>query len=291
MKSHVSSMILLIAVMIIWGSSFAVTKNSVKAVPPIFFALLRMTVASVLLLTVAQFRGGTSKIPRPVPWIIIGLMGLTGTCLYYICFNISLLYTTASVGALIQSFIPIVTALLALVFLKERLSVKSMLGIAISITGVLLIIFMAGPNEKAKNPFPGNMLMLASVFIWAIYTILAKRIAHIDPIVVTAYSIAIGTLLLIPATFFELAGKPFPKIAAQTWFGAIYLGAISSAIGLLLYNRSLKHLSASETSSFLNLMPVIAVITAVIFLGETLTLWQVGGGVLVLTGVFISLKK
>ena len=205
-------MILLIAVMIIWGSSFAVTKNSVKAVPPIFFALLRMTVASVLLLIVAQFRGGTSKIPRPVPWIIIGLMGLTGTCLYYICFNISLLYTTASVGALIQSFIPIVTALLALVFLKERLSVKSMLGIAISITGVLLIIFMAGPNEKAKNPFLGNMLMLASVFIWAIYTILAKRIAHIDPIVVTAYSIAIGTLLLIPLRFLNWPASHFRRL-------------------------------------------------------------------------------
>src|SRR5690348_8495329 len=116
MKSHVSSMILLTAVMIIWGSSFAVTKNSVNAVPPVFFALLRMTVASVLLLIVAQFRGGTSKIPKPVPWIIIGLMGLTGTCLYYICFNISLQYTTASVGALIQSFIPIVTALLAFIF-------------------------------------------------------------------------------------------------------------------------------------------------------------------------------
>ena len=291
MKNQASSIILLISVMIIWGSSFAVTKNSVNTIPPIFFALLRMSIASILLLIAAQFRSRTSKIPKPLPWKAFLLMGLTGTCLYYICFNNSMVYTTASVGALIQSFIPIVTAVLAMIFLKESLSTKRLVGIAISITGVLLIILMAAPGGRAQNPLLGNLLMLASVFIWATYTILAKRVAHIDPIVVTAYSIALGTLLLIPATIVELAGKPFPVITTRSWLSALYLGAISSGLGLLLYNRSLKHLSAGETASFLNLMPVIAVTTAVMFLGEHLTLWQVGGGALVLTGVFFSLKK
>jgi drug/metabolite transporter (DMT)-like permease len=108
---------------------------------------------------------------------------------------------------------------------------------------------------------------------------------------ITAYSIAVGTLFLIPAAFIELSGKPFPNLSTRSWLSAIYLGAISSSIGLLLYNRSLKHLEASETASFLNLMPVIGVITAVIFLGEQITMWQVTGGALVLTGVFISIKK
>src|SRR5690349_21843698 len=183
MKNQTSSIILLIAVMIIWGSSFAVTKNSVNAVPPIFFALLRLSIVSILLLVAAQFRARSSKILKPLPWKAFLLMGLTGTCLYYICFNSSLVYTTASVGALIQSFIPIVTAVLALIFLKEPLSIKRLIGIAISITGVLLIILMAVPGGKAKNPLLGNLLMLASVVIWATYTILAKRVAHIDPIV------------------------------------------------------------------------------------------------------------
>lgn len=291
MKNQVSSILLLIAVMIIWGSSFAVTKDSVNNVPPVFFALLRMSVASLILLIVAQVRGGISKIKRPVPWKIIFLMGLTGTCLYYICFNTALVYTTASTGALIQSFIPVVTVILAFIFLKEPLSVKRLIGIGISIAGVLFIIFMAAPAGKAKNPFLGNLLILASVFIWATYTILAKRVSHIDPIMVTAYSITVGTLLLIPVVLIELSGKPFPKLSGRTWLSAIYLGAISSSIGLLLYNRSLKHLKAGETASFLNLMPVIGVITAVIFLGEHINLWQVVGGALVLTGVFISIKK
>jgi drug/metabolite transporter (DMT)-like permease len=291
MKNQVSSILLLITVMIIWGSSFAVTKESVNNVPPIFFALVRMSIASVILLIAAQTRGGISKIPRPIPWMIILLMGLTGTCLYYICFNTAMVYTMASMGALIQSFIPVVTVILAFIFLKEPVSVRKLVGIGISIAGVLFIIFMAAPSGKAKNPLLGNLLMLASVFIWATYTILAKRVAHIDPIMVTAYSIALGTLFLIPAAFVELSGKSIPKLSGQSWLSAIYLGAISTSIGLLLYNRSLKYLEASQTASFLNLMPVIGVSTAVIFLGEHLTLWQVFGGVLVLTGVFISIKK
>lgn len=218
-------------------------------------------------------------------------MGLTGTCFYYICFNTALVYTTASMGALIQSFIPVVTVILAFIFLKEPLSVRRLVGIGISIAGVLFIIFMAAPAGKAKNPLPGNLLILASVFIWATYTILAKRVSHIDPILVTAYSIGVGALLLIPAVFIELSGKSFPTLSAKTWLSAIYLGAISTSIGLLLYNRSLKHLEAGQTASFLNLMPVIGVITAVIFLGEQITLWQITGGALVLTGVFISIKK
>ena len=254
-------------------------------------SILIFSLASILLLIVAQARGGISKIPRPVPWKIIVLMGITGTTVYYICFNTALVYTMASTAALIQSFIPVVTVILAFIFLKEPLSVKRLIGIGISIAGVLFIIFMAAPGGKAKNPLLGNLLILASVFIWATYTILAKRLAYIDPIMVTAYSITVGTLFLIPAAFIELSGKSFPNFPVRTWLSAIYLGAMSTGIGLLLYNRSLKHLKAGETASFLNLMPVIGVITSVIFLGENITLWQVLGGALVLTGVFISIKK
>jgi drug/metabolite transporter (DMT)-like permease len=291
MKNRVSSIALLTLTMVIWGSSYVITKVSLNAVPPISFALIRMSVASVLLLILVQVRGGISKMQRPVPWMTIALMGLTGTCLYYICFNMALSYTSASNAAIIQSFIPIVTALLAFIFLKETLPVKHLFGMGISTVGVLLIIFLSGPGGKAKNLFLGNMLMLSTVLFWSIYTILAKRLANIDPVAVTAYSIAFGTLLLIPATVFELYSRPLPAISAKSWLSAIYLGSVSSAACLLLYNRSLKHLDASQTAGFLNLMPVIGVMTAVLFLGEKLTLWQIGGGALVLAGVLISLRK
>lgn len=291
MGSRVLAIILLILVMIIWGTSYAVTKDSLAEVPPILFAFLRLFIASVLLVALAQMRGGTAKLPRPIPWATIALMGLAGVCLYYTGFNLSLVYTSASQGALIQSFIPIVTALLAAIFLKESLSVKRLLGIGISIAGVVLIILLTAPSTNAQNPMLGNVLMLGTVVIWAVYTILAKRVADVDPLVVTAYATAFGTLLLIPAALFELSSKSFPAISGSVLLSIVYLGAVSSAGGLLLYNQSLKHLEASQTANFMNLMPVIGVAVAVLFLGESLTLWQIVGGALVLIGVWISLQN
>jgi drug/metabolite transporter (DMT)-like permease len=291
MGNKVSAVVLLVVVMVIWGSAYAVTKASVAEIPPILFAVLRNFVASILLVAVAQMRGGITNLPRPVPWATIALMGLTGISLYYIGFNVSLFYTSASQGALIESFIPIVTALLAAVLLKESLSAKRLLGIGISTAGVLLIIILTTPNSNARNPLLGNGLMLGTVVVWSIYTILAKRLAETDQLVVTAYSTAFGTLLLIPAAIYESSGKSFPAISASGWLSVLYLGAVASAGAYWLYNRSLKYLEASQTAIFMNLLPVIGVAVAVLFLGESLTVWQLTGGALVLLGVWVSLQS
>lgn len=291
MNKRLSAIILLIVAMIIWGSAFAVTKASLAEVPPVLFAFLRYVIASVLLVAFVVFGGKLAKIPRPVPWTAIALMGASGVFLYTVAYNISLVYTSAAQGALVQSFIPIVTVLFAAFFLKETLSPIRLLGIGVSIGGIFLIMFFAEGSADAPNTFLGNALMLLSVILWAAYTIFAKRLAEFDPFVITTGATLTGTILLAPAALFELGGANFPQITASGWTGVIYLGVFSSAVAMLLYNRSLQHLNAGQTANFLNLMPVVAVLVAVIFLGESPTFWQIAGGVLVLSGVWISLQK
>src|SRR5918911_565182 len=125
------SILLVLVAVVIWGSTYVVTKGGVEDVPPMLFALLRYCVASALLVPIALVRGGTSRLPRPTPWGRLALMGLTGVALYYAGFNLGLTYTTASQGALIQSSIPAVTAAVAVIMLRERLSARRMLGIAL----------------------------------------------------------------------------------------------------------------------------------------------------------------
>ncbi len=291
MNKRLSAIILLIVAMIIWGSAFAVTKASLAEVPPVLFAFLRYVIASVLLAVFVVFSGKLTKIPRPVPWTAIALMGVSGVFLYTVAYNISLVYTSAAQGALVQSFIPAVTALLAAAFLKETLSPIRLLGIGISIAGIFLIMFFAEANESAPNSFLGNLIMLLSVVLWAAYTLFAKRLANFDPLIITTGATIAGTILLASAALFELGGKNFPSISASGWTGVIYLGVFSSAVAMLLYNRSLQCLNAGETANFLNLMPVVAVLIAVVFLGESPTFPQIAGGTLVLFGVYISLQK
>ncbi|MDQ3998174.1 MAG: DMT family transporter [Gemmatimonadota bacterium] len=286
MSGRAFSILLLLAAVLIWGSTYVITKTGVEEVPPMLFALLRYCVASLLLAPLALLRARPLRGSPPPPATLV-LMGLTGVALYYAGFNLSLTYTTASQGALVQSSIPAVTAILAVVWLRERLSARRMLGIGLAIVGVMLVVAGAPSDDGARAPLVGNLLMCGTVLTWGVYTMLAKRVAGTDAIAVTAAVSVIGTVMLIPAALAEAAGAPTPAISADAWLRIIYLGALPSAAGYLLYNRALRDLDASQVGAFTNLSPVIGAVSGVVFLGETITPLAIGGGVTALVGVWM----
>jgi drug/metabolite transporter (DMT)-like permease len=278
----------LVLVMVIWGSAFAVTKASLATIPPIVFAFLRFTVASILLLSLSYARRRGIVATYLSSWRTLSLMGLMGITLYYLSYNLALLYTTASQGALIQSGIPVATALLAVFLLKERISAWQATGIGLSILGVAMVVLNSPPSGEARNPLLGSLLMLGTVLLWSLYTIFAKRLMHADQLLVTTTSTVFGTLLLAPIAVFELWGQALPVIPPGAWFRVLYLGALSSAGCYLLYNWSLTHLEASQTANFINLIPIIGITIAVLFLGEAIVPLQLFGGLLVLLGVWLA---
>ena len=288
MHSRPLSIVLLLIAVVIWGAAYVVTKSGLSELPPMLFALLRYCVASLLLVPLALARGGLAKLPRPVPWKTLALMALNGVALYYLLFNIALTHTTASHVALIQSSFPAVMAIMAVLWLHERLTRQRVLGIVLAVAGVALIVARNEPDASARDPFIGNVLTFGSVLLWTVYTILAKRVADADAIAVTAIVAVLGTIMLVPAALIENANAPIPSISAESWFKIVYLGALASAVAYLLYNRALRDVDASLAGIFTNLSPVIGVISGVIFLGESMTLTAILGGVLVLGGVLIS---
>jgi uncharacterized membrane protein len=134
----------LVFLMLVWGSTFVVTKAAVAETPPMLAAFLRFIVAAVVLLPLAVIRGGFKRLPRPLPLGTMLLMGVTGFVLYYAGFNYAIAYASASQGALIQALIPAVIALAAVLFLHERPSRKRWIGIALSIAGVALVVSASG---------------------------------------------------------------------------------------------------------------------------------------------------
>ena len=288
MRGRPLSFALLFVALFIWGFAYVVTKSGLSTVPPMLFALLRYCVASVLLVPLALARGGLGRLPRPVPWVTLVLMSLTGVALYYVLFNLAIAFTTAAQTALIQSSFPAVVAVMAVVWLHERIARRRVIGIALAIAGVVLIIAQTAPDASARDPLLGNALGVASVVSWGAYTILAKRIADADPIAVTAVVSLVGTVLLIPAALIENADVSLASIPADGWGAIIYLGALASAVSYLLYTRALRDIDASLVGTFVNLSPVIGVISGVLVLGEPIATIAIVGGVMVLAGVWIS---
>ena len=278
----------LVLVMCIWGSAFTITKAA--GVPPVLLALLRFSLASAILLPLAlpRRKRGVRSPSGAREWSTIAAMGLCGFTLNQAGANLALDYTTATQGALIQSVIPVATALLAALLLKERPSGRRMLGIGLSLAGVAALVLVAAPSERASRPLLGGAIMLGSVLMWACYTILGKRLSGVDPLMITAYSSVFGALFLLPLALLESGGRMFPAISAQGWLAVLYLGALASATANLVYNRALTVLDASQTATFINLVPIVGVAVAVIFLGEPVLALQMVGGAVALVGVWLA---
>jgi drug/metabolite transporter (DMT)-like permease len=201
-----------------------------------------------------------------------------------------MLYISASQGALVQASIPAMTALVAVLWLRERASTSRWVGIALSVAGVL-IVFSGGSSDGSGSALLGCLLMFASVVCWALYTAMAKRVAAFDSIVITASVTATGALLLLPLSLYEFATAGIQALPAKAWLGVLYLGCIASGLAYMLYNASLRHLDASEVGVYTNLIPVVGVLTGVIVLGEPLTLRIIAGAAVVAIGVWLTSRS
>jgi drug/metabolite transporter (DMT)-like permease len=291
MKKHLG-LISIIFVMLVWGSSVAVTKVLVADIPPLFFAFLRFLIASVCLLPVFIFSKQTStKQLKRSDYAYLTLMGLLGVTFFYIAFNLSLKYTSASTGALIQGSLPVIIAVLGLIFLKEKLSKLQIAGILLSTAGVAAVGFFTG-DDQSGDTLKGNLLMIAAMVCWGLYTIISRKLSHINSLTVTCLSGFTGTILLLPAALIDLHNQGNTiSLSLNDWLALIYLGAMASALCYFLYNKALETLPAAQVGNFLNLDPIVGVIIAFIFLDDHITTMHIIGSVCVLAGITMSSIK
>ncbi len=274
--------------MIVWGSTYAVTKAAVREIPPFTLAVLRHIVAAGVLVPIAIARGGLMRLPRPFPLAPLAWMGLTGIAVLTVGYNYGLIYGSASQGALIYALSPAAVALAAWLGLRESLSGRRIAGITLSVAGALLVVAFGESGGAAPRPLLGAACMLVGIVAWAWYTVIAKRLAGADQVVVITWVVIIGTAVMLPFAGVELARGPLPTPSAGAWLGTIFLGAIASALAYVLYSRVLRDLEASLVGAWFTLDPVVGLATAVVFLDEVLRGGQIAGAALALAGMWLA---
>ncbi len=277
--------IALILTAIIWGSALVVTKSLLQEIGPFTAAVLRFFIAWVILAPFAFRQGYRLSLAVRSTFL---LFGLTGIALYIAMTNVGLVYTAASSAALVQAAIPAVTTLLSVLLLKEHVSRRQLLGIGLSIAGLLLVTGL-NMNQTGSAPLVGNLFIFGGVLAWAVYTVQGKKLVSTFPwLVITTASISAGILFLLPFAIGELLLQGMPHLRADGLVQLLYLGAASSALGYALWNYGLRFLDASEAAPYINLIPVVGLLLSVILLHEPLSLIQAAGGALTLFGVWLS---
>jgi len=271
-----------VAVVILWGVSFPVSRVAVRELPPLALATGRFILAAALLWPAAR-RRGLSLARADLPAVC--LLGLLGVTLYFAFENYGLVYTTASHASLIVATVPLGSAIVEAVQRRRPPRALSVLGMAIAAVGVVVIV---RPDGAGPRSLLGDLLVLGAMAAWVAYTFLARDLmARYPALLVTAATMAAGAATLLPLAVVESAFRPLHAPSAGAWLSLAYLGLLCSAAGYLLWNLALPVLGVSVANNLLNVIPLVSVLTGVVFLGEPWTATIAIGGSLILAGVVV----
>jgi drug/metabolite transporter (DMT)-like permease len=273
----------LAAATLIWGPTFIVTKNLLGQAGPMTILFLRFLVALCILIPLSWREGFRFRMIFKPAFLYSGLFGVL---ISFGLQNLALQYTSAGTGALLDASMPVMTLILSVIFLKEKLMLKRILGVSLSVLGVVVLTL---PNATSGGAFVvlGNVLLLVSILGWSINTIIVKNLVKgYSSMVTTTGGFLAGWLMLIPFSLGEVVQSGLPHLTGMSWLAILYLGVLASALSFLMWNFGLKLVDASVAAPYSNLIPVVG-LTAAVIGGEPASWLQLVGGAMAILGVWI----
>jgi len=283
-------------VALFWGGTFIAGKALAQAMPPAVAAVLRFGVAVLLLLPLAwRSAGGLARLSWRQALATAGL-GLTGIFLYNLCFFSALSRMPAGRTALFVALNPVVTAIAASLVFRERLRPLQWWGIALALTGAVVVITRGSPlaalHDIGQSIGAGELLMFGAVLSWAAYTVIGRiAFAGLSPLVATTWAALWGLSFLLLGSAGDLAELAWRQLPWPVWAAVVYLGAFGTVLGFVWYGDGVKAIGPSRTVVFNNLVPVFGVTLAALLLGEGITASMGMGGALSVLGVMLTNRK
>jgi drug/metabolite transporter (DMT)-like permease len=217
-------------------------------------------------------------------------LGFFGVVINQMCFTVSLGRTSVTHAAVIVGMGPIYTLALAVLFRVEKGTLRKATGMTIAFAGVAILAAENGISLHSPSLL-GDAIAMTGSLGFATYVVLGKRVAaKYDPLTMIAFNHFAGALIILPVAIHEISAlhlaAHWREIPWESWAAVLYMAIFSSVVAYLLYFWLLRYLEASQLSAFTYLLPVVATILGIVFLGERGSLPQILGGVLALAGVY-----
>ncbi|WP_209122246.1 DMT family transporter [Alkalihalobacillus sp. BA299] len=273
-----------------WGSAFIAGKVAVESFEPATVAFFRFLGATLLLFPIMWTMEKNRPKPTKKDWGLFALLGLTGICIYNICFFLASKHAPVIKSSLFIASNPVLIVLLSGLFLKETITKRHIVGMSVALFGVVIIISNGRLLDLVKIGFePIDFILLGAVISWALYSVLGKVVlGKYSAIVSTTYAVFFGTLFLLPFALYELTWSQIKGAPLGVWASLLHMSIFVTVISFIMYYQGIKKVGAAKASIFINVMPVSAVIMATLFLGEKFTFAHGIGALFVLSGVYIG---
>jgi drug/metabolite transporter (DMT)-like permease len=273
----------------IWGGMYVVSKVILDIIPPFSLVSLRLSLGA-LTLAIVLFLRGCPKIPRQQLLQVLGV-GFVG---YGISLSLQFLGTklsTAANGSLVTSATPAFVLLFAWMLLKEKITALRLFALLLATLGVVAVI---DPRSAQLNPelFVGNLLLIGAAITWALYSVLVRKATQtLDVLPFSLVAFLGGLPISLPAGVWELRTVGVGEINLGIVGGVLFLGIISTALAMVLWNTAFAFVDASLASLTFFAQPVVGTLLGWLILGERITPLFLLGGLLIGIGLIISSRE
>lgn len=273
---------------VFWGGSFAAMRVAVSALNPWTVMWFRMTIAALLILPfISKLK---PKHYQQGDWKLLIPTVAFQPCLYFLLESYALKYTTSTQAGVIVAVLPLMVASGAWLILGESIHARTVVGLMISIVGVICLTLM-GTGSEAANPVLGNFFEFLAMASASANMVLIKKLSErYNSWTLTAMQVFTGAIFFLPGLLILIQSDSF----AFSWnliAVLLFLGSIVTLGAFGLYNWGISQIPASKASAFINLVPVFAVLFGWFLLNEKLSLQQSLAACCVIVGVWISQRR
>lgn len=287
--------LVLVLANLIYATSYVATRLTLEDVPPAALALVRLVVGALLLAGLAAGRRRPADLPpaRGDRWRVAG-MGVGGFAAAFALFHWGVVRSTATNAALLIVVEPVAVILLSPALLGERLTRREAAGAGLALAGALVVVVngIPGLSERLVPHWQGDVLLALSGVAYASYSLLGRDVLRRhDALRVTAQSIVWGAAAMVPLTALEVASGLRPAWTPRALLGVAYLAVVITALGYLVWNWALARVPAPRAAIFLNIQPIAGALLGVLLLGEAATAYTVGGGLLIVAGLALTVRR
>jgi drug/metabolite transporter (DMT)-like permease len=273
----------------IWGGMYVVSKVVLDVIPPFTLLVIRLVLGFLALALVILARGGF-KVTKRQFWTFFGV-GAVG---YGVSLGFQFVGTklsTAANGSLVTSATPALVLPFAFFLLNEPITRRRLIAILVASLGVLAVIDPRSA-QLSSALFLGNLSLLGAAITWALYSVLVRKVStNTDMLQASAIMLLGGLPLTIPLSIWEISTQGIGTITPGIIGGILFLGIISTAIAMFLWNFAFAKLPAATASLTFFAQPIVGTLLGWFFLGEKITLLFILGGLLIGLGIVISSRE
>ena len=286
---HLRTDLALIVLSVIWGVNFSVITGGLREFDPLAFNAIRFVLASMTLFVFLRLSG-----PIPLPerrhWGRVVLMGLLANVVFQLLFIYGVDRTLAGNAGLVIATTPVWTLILASVSGQEHHGLPVWGGVLATLGGMVLVV-VGGESGLGvgEGQLIGDLLLVLSAIAWAAYTVGTQDLTRrYGALAVTSWTLWVGTIVLFALGGASLWSTDLGAISRVGWFGVVYSGVLAIAVAYLIWNHGLERIGGPRTAAFSNLVPVVALIAAAVWLGEDPGPTQIVGAIIIIGGVWIA---